>query len=102
MIFTISRKSESDYMVDTHIIVWGFGEKQWKITSLKKGFYSEKYSSSDGKVIFHQRVNKSMKSTFDKCVLNFTPVTNPTHYTKFDKSTKNRETNQDWFELGNT
>ena len=49
----------------------------------KNGLYSE--NDSDYKYVFHQRVEQSMKFTFDKCVLNVTPVTHPTQYTKSDK-----------------
>ena len=88
------------------------------MTSLKKGLYSEKIivrmkntiypilrclkkslfcknCNSDQKTVFHQRVNKSMNLTFVWCVQERKTDTNPTHYTKFDQSTKNRETNSD-------
>ena len=49
----------------------------------KKGSSFSKIATNPGlKADFAQQVNKSMKSTIYKCVVNVTPVTNPTRYTK--------------------
>ena len=52
-------------------------------------FESNKYSSpkisSDSKADFPQQVKESMKWKFHKCVVNVTPVTNPTPTSKSDK-----------------
>ena len=57
----------------------------WKIKFKKKIYLVELIART--KVVFHQRENKSMKITLDKCVLNVTPATNPTPMSKSDKST---------------
>ena len=44
-----------------------------------------KNNSSGLKADFHQKVNKSIKSTIHKCTINVIPVTNPTQYTKLRK-----------------
>ena len=55
-----------------------------KIEFEKKPLFC-KNNSLDEEVAFHQRVEKYMNFVFDKCVLNVTPVTKPTQYTKSDK-----------------
>ena len=65
------------------------GIRVWRKTMKNDEFEKRplfwKNSSSDGKAIFHQRVKKTMKSTIHKYVVNVTPVTNPTQYTKLGK-----------------
>ena len=71
------------------------GIRVWRKTMKKIKFEKRplfcKNNSLDEKAVLHQRVKKSMKFAFDKCVLNKTPVTNPTQYTKLDKSIVNSE-----------
>ena len=57
-------------------------KEKWRVR--KQGLFLK--SNSPGlKADFHKRVNKLMKFTFDKCVLNVTPVTNPTPMSKSDE-----------------
>ena len=86
MILTLLSKSENDLMVNTHIFWYkGLAKSKEQSQVWTKMFLFRKNSSSDEKVVFHQRVKKSMEFVFDKCVLNVTPVTNPTQYTKSDE-----------------
>ena len=66
-------------MVDTHILVLSIRlwQKVRKNDEFEKRALSLKNSSPDLKADFPQQVNKSMKSTFHKCVVNVIPVTNP-------------------------
>ena len=72
-------------MVDTHILVQGFGREPGKMTSSKKKALSLKNSSPGLKAEVSQQVKTPMKSTIHKCIVNVTPVTSPTQYTKLGK-----------------
>ena len=52
MIFLILPESENDPMVDTHILVEGFGRKQGKMTKSKKGIYLSKTAAQTRRLIF--------------------------------------------------
>ena len=56
-----------------------------RVHSQKNGFSQS--SSPDSKAVFPQQVKKYMKSTFHKCFVNVTPVTNPTPMSKSDEHT---------------
>ena len=58
--------------------------KLWKIVKFEKGFYFEKTTVLLKKNVF-TKGTIMMKIVFDKCVFNFTPVTNPTPISKSDK-----------------
>ena len=60
-------------MIDTHIMVYWFGKSMNDKQSYKK-YIMCKNDSSHYKHVFHKRVIKATKFTFDKCVLNVTPV----------------------------
>ena len=71
-------------MVNTHILVSGFGPNSGKMTISKKALFL-KNCSPGLKADLHQKLKKSIKSTIHKCTINVIPVTNPDQYTKLDK-----------------
>ena len=56
--------------------------EKWQVR--KKALFP-KNNNPGLKADFPQQVKKSMKSTIHKCIVNVTPVTNPTQYTKLGK-----------------
>ena len=76
---------------DAHSGIRAWQKDQIRTTRL----LSRKNNNSDSKNGCHQRVNKSMNLTFVQCVQERRIDSNPTHYIKFDKSTKHPESNPD-------